>query len=567
MFSNCHSRFGGVGLLPDSCSWYMFLEVGSYLHSVGFSRALRHNGIGSSFFGRPPFRRWGLVRWKVRQRFLHCVDVACLSRSLTVGLPGRAVKAPDGGVVQAANGGVLKPDTVLVQGMDSITDGERIHRYFQRMSEPLCVFSLVQTLDQAVAARAAIHTWAKAEKQAVFFLPFNPMDWSGKFADSDQLQVISDALLGLPTILDDSSELGFFRWPFQLFEKIREKAVECNCLYSMVIPANRYVNLPAVRNRLLCIADGDAAWSRRWLFGVFRGARFSDHPDAPDMPWFLDFSYGIILSLSSLLVTPDMLLKYCRSSLPNGFPMVWSSWFTNCMASSGLMAENYADDADHFIDTTTYPNSEAAAMQKFVEHPEAKVQCLFAVGPLNEAGLYAVHAWLTRSLWFEAIPCSSTATQNPSVTMVDHLGRERPYFSSGVFESIYYCKDRRLVHLEFELQHSIPNISLYDPPLALLAGAPPRKEPTRDLCVFIPVSFDIPGTQALAEAVLDTWADENTFFVNPATVPVPDRPRISRQTISLRGDFDTNYAQLPVRTHRILTALGTDPKWKDECRW
>ena len=146
--------------------------------------------------------------------------------------------------------------------------------------------------------------------------------------------------------------------------------------------------------------------------------------------------------------------------------------------------------------------------------------------------------------------------------MKDPFGQTLPYFEPEVYNAIYYCKDRRLIDMERDLGIETGNVTnVHSPPVIK-----DRSTPKRNLCVFLPVSYRVPGTIELATAVLETWADENTFFVNPANVEVPAGPLAAR-TITLANDIDTNYAQLPLRTYMILNSLGTDPRWRDECRW
>jgi hypothetical protein len=83
--------------------------------------------------------------------------------------------------------------------------------------------------------------------------------------------------------------------------------------------------------------------------------------------------------------------------------------------------------------------------------------------------------------------------------MADPFGNRQPYFIKDVFNAIYYCKDRRLVYLEHNLGTVLQNTSQFGIPKF---KENERRKPKKNLCVFIPVTFRIPGSLELAEAVL-----------------------------------------------------------------
>ncbi len=536
LYSGTREEFWWLKAIFDvgNCTWYNFLDVSTYYHQLSFHKHYRTSQSNASIV----FADWALLSSDAYDDLIQCVDITCMRKKLKI-----SNYIPDDIISNFKEDGLrsLHRNNVLVKGLKSIRDLENVNDFFDSKTRRLCTFPLVTDTASATTAQAAYKTWAQWS-----FVHFIPV----MFKHTDSTIEMLDLLEGLP------GEKDVFENHIDIFEAIRRVVVEHHCLFSMIIPSDIYVNVPAVEQRLGCLSERDEAVKDY----SFLGGLLSGNSDKYQKRfWFAGVVFSVVFSFSLVLSLPSIVKRDdCGREPPDEFDISYSFWLTECLGEYVKPQQYFDKEYQSLIDMR---GQKDVVMSKFdsMETDIAPRPCLFLVGPLDAGDYYSVHKRVREQhiRMHDSYFCAKHQLFRPYLT--NSFGQSIRYYSNVVLDRIVTCPDKKTnLYLE-EAQKRIGNHS-HKPPI--IERRTPAK---RNLCVFVPMSYNIPGHQELVEAVTQTWGDENTFFVNPPSVPIPKH--LEKYTLTLPGDMDAPYAKLSLRIHAIFHAIGDSPVLRDMCNW
>eukprot|EP00928_Gymnodinium_smaydae_P034149 TRINITY_DN24277_c0_g2_i3.p1 TRINITY_DN24277_c0_g2~~TRINITY_DN24277_c0_g2_i3.p1 ORF type:complete len:1070 (-),score=169.34 TRINITY_DN24277_c0_g2_i3:231-3440(-) len=422
---------------------------------------------------------------------------------------------------------------------------------------PLCVFTLVdlpssasrdEVASVAEMVEAARDTWATNE--TLFVLADDP--------PKELVQKIQGLDVRVSSLESVTGGTSVVAQNFRLWEHaLAVMQASGSCEWALKVPLRSYVNVPALKDRLMCFNA-----SMHWYLGITTAAY-----TAGAAPFLFASEKGATILSRGTFADVMSWSKLCRTTwsvadAPYGSDGFLGDYvFALCLEEQGnLTALNYADINASFI-TFDRP---AQALSTFEEHPDTMKQCLLVVSVLADAtAVRRVHERIVWSAWHKSIPCIGES-QTGKFAISDLYGNQRPYYDERIRLALYYCKAPEMLAIEQELSAKLEGV---DP----RSGKGSLKVSTHDavapaarskLCIFVPSSARQERFIKAAESAWKEWGTKDTFFVSPTRLS----SLLDPQTLLLDLDVDTDYAHLPVRTFRLFEALGSS-EWVHACDW